>query len=43
MAKERSASYLAILVSLTAFLVAVYFGVSLRLKNQQRYRKNDLT
>jgi hypothetical protein len=36
-AKEHRASYLAILVSLTAFLVAVYAVVSLMLRNRQRF------
>ncbi len=36
-AKEHRASYLAILLTLTAFLVAVYVGVSLLLRNRQRF------
>jgi hypothetical protein len=36
-AKEHRASYLAILLSLTAFLVAVYVGVSLLLRDRQRF------
>ena len=36
-AKEHRASYLAILLWLTAFLVAVYTLVSLMLRNRQRF------
>ena len=36
-AKEHRASYLGILVALTAFLVAVYAVVSLLLRNKQRF------
>lgn len=38
-AKEHKAGYLNILVVLTAVLVGAYVAVSLRLKNQQRFKK----
>jgi hypothetical protein len=38
-AKEHRAGYLAILVTLTAVLVAMYVAVSLRLRNRQRFKK----
>lgn len=38
-AKERGGGYLVILTTLVAVLVAVYVGVSLRLRNQQRFKR----
>lgn len=38
-AKERAGGYLLILLTLTAVLATLYVAVSLRLRNQQRFRK----
>lgn len=38
-ARERGGGYLTILLTVTALLVVLYLGVSLRLRNQQRFKK----
>ena len=38
-ARERGGGYVMILLTVTAVLVILYLAVSLRLRNQQRFRK----